>query len=125
MRVISTPVLILSINIICTLHISIASANDPTKPSFPTIPPSYEVLHAAKLLASAKVNFPAYQIDRTNGYQVKAPNGTEFVVDNIVKPKCAFYGTYISTNDDGFLGINSSTQVKSNVYIGEVNFDKC
>jgi len=97
-------------------------AGDPTKPSYPTIPASYEVLHASKLIAAATVNFPAYKVDWTNGYKVTSPDGSQYIVDNIVQPKCAFYATYVSTNDDGYLG---STQVVSNVHIGEVSFENC
>ena len=125
MHLLSPTKSIFSMIILGILYIPMAHANDPSRPSSPSIPPSYEVLHAAKLITAARVNFPAYQIDNTNGYRVKAPNGTEFIVDNIVTPKCAFYGTYVSTNDDGFLGGSGKTQVNSNVYIGEVNFEKC
>lgn len=102
-----------------------ALASDPSKPSFPSVPPSYQELHAQKLVAEAAVNFPSYYVDSTNGYRVISPNGSEFIVDNIVQPKCAFYGTYVSTDTNGFLGVNGGTQVVSNVYIGEVNFEKC
>jgi hypothetical protein len=105
---------------------SLAMAGDPREPTYPNIPPSYQVLHAQKLVANAAVNFPTYYIGRTNGYQVTAPNGTKFVVDNIAQPKCAFYGTYVTTDDNGFLGVGGGgTQVVSNVYVGEVNFTKC
>ena len=104
---------------------SYAIANDPSKPSYPSIPSDYQELHLQRLIADAAVNFPAYYIDRTNGYKVTAPNGTEFVVDNIAQPKCAFYGTYIAPNNDGFLGVTTAPQITSNIYIGEVNFDKC
>lgn len=99
--------------------------NNPLTPSYPEIPSAYEVLRPGKLLAKANANFPTYLIKQTNGFKVTAPNGTEFVVDNIVQPKCAFYGTYISTNEDGFLGVSSPTPIVSNVYIGAVNFEKC
>lgn len=104
---------------------AVYATNDPLNPSYPEIPSAYEVLRPGKLVAQANANFPTYLVKQTTGYQVKAPNGTEFVVDNIVKPKCAFYGTYVSTSDDGFLAVSSPTPVISNVYIGEVNFDKC
>lgn len=125
MRLLSPSKSRFSMIVLSLLHMPIALANDPSRPSSPSIPPSYEVLHTAKLITAARVNFPTYQIDNTNGYRVKAPNGTEFVVDNIIKPKCAFYGTYVSTNDDGFLGVSGKIQVNSHVYIGEVNFEKC
>ncbi len=107
------------------LTLSIARAGDPQSPSYPTIPPAYEELQVQRLVANAAVNFPAYQIDYTNGYRVTAPNGTEFIVDNIAQPKCAFYGNYVTTDDNGFLGIGGGAKVVSNVYIGEVNFAKC
>ena len=107
------------------LNSSIVLAGDPSKPSFPSIPPSYQELHAQKLVAEAAVNFPSYYVDSTNGYRVISPNGSEFIVDNIVQPKCAFYGTYVSADTNGFLGVSGGTEVVSNVYIGEVNFEKC
>ena len=107
------------------LSVALVFAGNPRYPSYPSIPSSYEVLHAQKLVADARVDFPSYYIGRTDGYQVKAPNGTEFIVDNIVQPKCAFYSSYVTTGDDGFLGIGGGTQVSSNIYIGEVNFANC
>ncbi|MCK5813594.1 MAG: hypothetical protein KAH03_05020 [Cocleimonas sp.] len=107
------------------LNTTTAIAGDPFKPSYPSVPSDYQELQVQRLIADAAVNFPAYYIDQTNGYKVIAPNGTEFVVDNVVEPKCAFYGTYIAPNKDGFLSVSSAPQITSNVYIGEVNFDKC
>lgn len=101
------------------------AATEVLEPKFPTIPSSYTVLSSGKLIAQAKVNFPSYVIRNTSGYKVTSPEGNEFIVDNIVQPKCAFYATYIATDDNGFLGVNNTSPVISNVYIGEVNFDKC
>lgn len=113
------------VSLIFLLNSSIVLAGDPSKPSFPSIPPSYQELHAQKLVAEAAVNFPSYYVDSTNGYRVISPNGSEFIVDNIVQPKCAFYGTYVSADTNGFLGVSGGIEVVSNVYIGEVNFEKC
>lgn len=104
---------------------SVLSAGNPLVPSYPSIPPTYERLYASKMIADARVDFPAYLIDYTNGYKVTAPSGAEFVVDNIVQPKCAFYGTYVAQDENGHLGIGGGVEVVSNVYIGEVNFEKC
>jgi hypothetical protein len=125
MSLLSKKTVLCSIFLCLTAVPLLAIAGSPNKPSYPTVPPAYEVLRPSKLTSAARVDFPAYTIKRTNGYKVTAPNGTEFVVDNIVQPKCAFYATYVSTNDSGYLSLSSNVQVKSNVYIGEVNFDKC
>lgn len=102
-------------------------ADDLLRPSFPTVPPAYEELHAGSMVADAKVNFPAYYIDWTNGYKVTAPSGNQFIVDNIVQPKCAFYATYVNNDENGYLGLSggNNTAINSKVYIGEVNFDNC
>ncbi|PWR00565.1 hypothetical protein [Leucothrix pacifica] len=107
---------------ILTISFAPALADSPTTPSYPSIPASYEVLQASKLVASAAVHFKAYKVDWTNGYKVTSPDGSEFIVDSLAQPKCAFYATYVSQDDNGFLG---STQVVSNVHIGEVNFENC
>ena len=104
---------------------SVSFANKKLEPSYPSVPSSYEVLSPSKLISTAKVDFAAYVIDYTNGYKVTAPNGTEFIVDNIAQPKCAFYASYVGNDDNGFLGISGGTTVTSNVYIGEVNFANC
>lgn len=105
---------------------SVLFASDPLVPSYPEVPPAYEKLHASKLIADAHVDFPSYLVRTTNGYRVTTPEGNEFVVDNIVQPKCAFYGTYISSNDDGYLSLGGgNTGVVSNVYVDEVNFENC
>lgn len=107
--------------------ISNSWAADELGPSYPNIPPDYEVLHAGSLIADARVDFPAYVIGRTNGYQVTAPSGAQFVVNSITQPKCAFYATYVGTDENGHLnaGTGNNPAVVSNVYVGEVNFDKC
>jgi hypothetical protein len=114
---------------ICSLFFFITPltgwASDPFQPSYPSIPPVYDELSTGHLIAEALVTFPSYRIEQTNGYQVKAPNGTKFVVDNIVQPRCAFYGNYITSNDNGFLSLNNNTQTVSNIYIGEINFANC
>lgn len=102
-----------------------AYAKDVLEPKFPSIPASYVVLNPGKLISQSKVNFPSYVVRNTSGYKVTSPEGNEYIVDNIVQPKCAFYATYISNDDNGFLGVSSTPSVISNVYIGEVNFDKC
>jgi hypothetical protein len=102
-----------------------ALADRPLGPSYPSIPPDYTTLRVQRLIANAKVNFPAYVVDRTDGYRVTTPSGTKYIVDNIVQPKCAFYATYVDTNDSDHLTMSSSTEVVSNVYIGEVNFANC
>lgn len=102
-----------------------ANSDDPVHPTYPRIPSSYEVLNPARLIMLSQVNFPAYLVGKTNGYKVTTPEGNELIVDNIVQPKCAFYASYVTTDDSGFLSLGASTTVISNVYIGEVNFDNC
>lgn len=94
-------------------------------PSFPNIPSDYETLDPGVLIAESQVNFPAYYVGYTTGYRVTAPDGTEFIVNDIDKPTCAFYGTYVNTDGsmDGDLG--ESLEINSNVYINEVNFENC
>ncbi len=116
---------LLALGLFFVFNLSVAIASSPSQPGYPSIPSPYKVLYAQKLVADAAIDFPAYYIDHTNGYRVTAPNGTEFIVDNIVQPKCAFYGSYIATDNDGFLGVSGGVQVASNVYIGEVNFANC
>jgi hypothetical protein len=115
----------LIVGLLCAGYVPLAMANDPSKPSYPTVPPDYQELHASTMVADAKVDFPAYYVDHTNGYRVTAPDGNEFVVDDIAQPKCAFYATYVNTGDDGYLGLSGGTEVVSNVYVGEVNFENC
>lgn len=95
--------------------------------SFAPVPPDYEELNAGSLIADAKVTLPNYYVNKTSGYQVTAPSGAQFVVDSITQPKCAFYATYVSTDESGHLtaGTGNNPAVVSNVYVGEVNFDKC
>jgi hypothetical protein len=116
-----------SVALIITLGsgLSPLSANDHLHPTYPSIPPDYEVLYPHSLVSSARVDFPAYYIDHTNGYRVTTPSGTEFVVNSITQPKCAFYANYVSTDDSGYLGVNNKVAVNNQVYIGEVNFEKC
>lgn len=104
---------------------ALSCADDMLNPSYPSVPPDYSELHAGSLVADAKVNFPAYYVDWTNGYRVKTPSGTEFVVNSITQPKCAFYANYISTDDNGNLGVSNNIAVNNSVYIGEVNFENC
>lgn len=101
------------------------SADEVLAPKYPSIPPDYNNLYPQSLIASARVDFPAYYIDRTNGYRVTTPSGTEFVVNSITQPKCAFYANYVSTDESGYLGVNNKVAVNNQVYIGEVNFEKC
>ena len=118
----------LSVCLLSVISTSLVIAEDRLEYSFPSIPPDYEELQAPSLVADSKVTFPTYYIDWTNGYKVTAPSGAQFVVDNIAQPKCAFYGTYISNDANGYLGLgggNGNAVVDSKVYIGEVNFDKC
>ena len=106
-----------------------ARADDMLRPTYPSVPPDYSELQAHSLVANAKVNFPAYYIDWTNGYKVTAPSGAQFVVDSITQPRCAFYGTYVdNSSGTSYWDMNANNNnalVNSNVYVGEVNFDKC
>lgn len=112
----------------CFLSFSTVLMADSTlKSSFPSVPPDYSELQVTSLISDAKPTFQDYYINKTNGYKVTAPSGAEFVVDSIAQPKCAFYATYVSTDENGHLntGTANNPAVVSNVYIGEVNFDKC
>lgn len=102
-----------------------ASIRDQLSPSYPSIPSDYNVLAAGKMVAQAQVDFPAYYVDRTNGFRVTAPDGREFVVDNVEDPKCAFYGTYINTDDNGLVSPGAGVTINSSVYVGEINFENC
>ncbi len=104
---------------------SLVFANDRLNPSYPSVPSDYTELHVGSLIADAKVDFPAYYIDWTNGYRVTTPSGTEFVVNSITQPKCAFYANYVSTDEEGHLGVSNNVAVNNSVYIGEVNFENC
>jgi hypothetical protein len=117
--------LLSAVGLVLAFGTSTTQAERRLGPSFPPIPPDYQNLQPQKLVNDAKVTFPAYYVDRTNGYRVTTPSGTEFVVDSITEPKCAFYATYVNTDDEGYLGVGGGTTVESNVYIGEVNFDHC
>ena len=113
--------------LLCLIASSSAIAGGENSSSFAAVPPDYVELHAASLIADAKPNFQDYYVNKTSGYKVTAPSGAEFVVDSITQPKCAFYATYVSTDESGHLtaGTGNNPAVVSNVYIGEVNFDKC
>lgn len=105
---------------------SVVLANDDKlEPSYPKVPPDYQELQAHSLVADARVSFPNYYIDWTNGYRVTTPSGTEFVVNSITQPKCAFYANYVSTDEEGHLGVSNNVAVNNSVYIGEVNFENC
>lgn len=112
----------------CLLFLSIApiaTAGKIGDSSFPNVPPDYKELDVGSLISNARPAFPDYYVNKTNGYQVTAPSGARFVVNSITQPKCAFYATYVSTDEDGHLTTGSNPAVVSNVYVGEVNFDKC
>jgi hypothetical protein len=93
--------------------------------TFPDVPSDYETLEPGVLLAKAQVNFPAYYVGYTTGYRVTAPDGTEFVVDNIDEPKCAVYGTYVNTGGTIDSTLGEKLEINSKVYINEVNFENC
>ena len=113
--------------IICLFIASSATAGPIGSSSFPSVPPDYIELDASSLISNAKPVFPDYYVNKTNGYQVTAPSGARFVVNSITQPKCAIYATYVSTDESGHLtaGTGNNPAVVSNVYVGEVNFDKC
>lgn len=118
----------ISLVIGCCLSFStVVVADNTLKSSFPSVPPDYSELHTGSLISDAKPTFQDYYINKTNGYQVTAPSGAQFVVNSITQPKCAFYATYVSTDENGYLnaGTSNNPAVVSNVYVGEVNFDKC
>lgn len=90
--------------------------------SYADIPPSYEVLSPSKQIGDARVDFDAVDINLVNGYHVTDSYGNSFYVDDIEKPDCAFYATYVEPGD-GFGG--GDIQVDSSVYIEELNLDGC
>ena len=111
----------------CLLSLYVSSSVMADGSSFASVPSDYEELSAGSLISDAKASPPDYYINKTNGYQVTAPSGAQFVVNSITQPKCAFYATYVSTDESGYLnaGTGNNPAVVSNVYVGEVNFDKC
>ena len=113
--------------LLCLIASSSVVAGEQNSSSFASVPPDYSELQVGNLISGAKVSLPDYYINKTNGYKVTAPSGAEFVVDSITQPKCAFYATYVSTDESGYLnaGTGNNPAVVSNVYVGEVNFDKC
>jgi hypothetical protein len=63
------------------------------------------------------------EVNRTNGYQVTSPDGQTFYVDNIKQPKCAFYATYVTVENDNQIVLG--VEVVSNVYVDQINFENC
>lgn len=107
--------------LIFPLYINAVEA--PLYPSYPSAPPSYSDLNANTLISEARVDFGfGTQVEKSDGYQVISPDGDTFYVDNIEKPKCAFYATYV---EGGAEGQGASLEVFSNVYVEEVNFESC
>lgn len=106
------------------LPVSCWALDDPLTPTFPSIPPAYNSVDTGSLIHDARANFgfdPV--IEQTNGYQVTSPDGDVFYVDNVDQPTCAFYATYVSTDDE--FGSGAGLEVFSNVYVEEVNFENC
>ena len=115
----STTLLLL----IMSLHVN--AVDSPLYPTYPNSPPSYSNLSPNTLIGEARVDFGfSTQVENSNGYQVISPDGEMFYVDNIEKPKCAFYATYIESDSDALVQ-GASLQVFSNVYVEEVNFESC
>jgi len=82
-----------------------------------------------KLLAEAgeNLNFLSTSnliVGNTQGYQVIGPNGKVFFVDNIERPKCAIVAQQVETSGNDLAG-SQTTNVVSNVYIEQVNFNDC
>ena len=110
-------------------------AVDPITPSFPSIPSAYKNVDAGQLIAESRVSFgfkPVEtqtnvqgftEVNRTNGYQVTSPDGQTFYVDNIKQPKCAFYATYVTVENDNQIVLG--VEVVSNVYVDQINFENC
>ena len=63
------------------------------------------------------------EVNRTNGYQVISPEGETFYVNDIKKPTCVFYGTYVTVENDN--QIVMGVEVVSNVYVDQINFENC
>lgn len=100
------------------------AVDDPLHPVYPTIPSAYTTLDSSAMIQDARVNFGFEPvIEQTDGYQVTSPDGDVFYVDNIDQPTCAFYATYVSTDDE--FGSGAGLEVFSNVYVEEVNFENC
>ncbi len=109
---------------------------DPIKPGFPSVPSAYQNVDAGQLIAESRVNFgyrpvetqktnvqDYTEVNRTDGYQVTGPDGQIFYVDDIEQPKCAFYATYVTVENDNqvVLGV----EVVSNIYVDQINFENC
>lgn len=107
--------------LIIPLHVN--AVDSQLYPTYPSAPPSYSNINANTLISEARVDFGfSTQVEKSNGYQVISPDGDTFYVDNIEKPKCAFYATYIESDGEGQ---GASLEVFSNVYVEEVNFESC
>jgi hypothetical protein len=108
---------------------------DPIRPTFPSIPSAYQNVDAGQLIAESRVNFgykpvevetnvQGYtEVNQTNGYQVTSPSGETFYVNDIKQPTCAFYGTYVTVENDN--QIVMGVEVISNVYVDQINFENC
>jgi hypothetical protein len=116
---------------------AVAGAVDPIRPTFPSVPSAYQSVEAGQLIAESRINFgykpvetetnvqeqSFAEVNRTNGYQVISPDGQTFYVDNITQPKCAFYATYVTVENDN--QIVMGVEVVSNVYVDQINFENC
>ncbi|OSI11400.1 hypothetical protein [Neisseria zoodegmatis] len=93
-------------------------------PGFPDIPSTRSMITPEKMINEARVR---PQDPKTNGYHVIDPYGNSYYVDNIVKPKCAFYANYINvdTSSSKRAGKVNQPKITSKAYIGKVNIKGC
>ncbi|MCS4533647.1 hypothetical protein [Neisseria montereyensis] len=91
-------------------------------PGFPEIPYTHTITTPATMIYSARVKT---QEPRTDGYYVTDPYGESFYVDNLVKPKCVFYGNYINIDDSGNLIGSEKINITTKAYIDQVNIKGC
>lgn len=92
-------------------------------PGVPEIPYTRSKTTPTTMIYSARTKM---QEPRTNGYHVTDQYGESFYVDNIVKPKCVFYGNYINVDNNGgnFIG-SGKINITTKAYIDQVNIKGC
>ncbi|UOO85184.1 MULTISPECIES: hypothetical protein [Neisseria] len=93
-------------------------------PGYPDIPSTRTKAMPHKMIMEARVR---PQRTRTDGYHVTDPYGNSYYVDNVIKPKCAFYANYINTDSSALnrAGRVNQPKISSKAYIGKVTIKGC
>ncbi|OSI07079.1 Uncharacterised protein [Neisseria animaloris] len=90
-------------------------------PGVPKIPTSRSPTTPAMMIHAARVR---PQETKTDGYHVTDSTGRSFYIDNIVKPRCAFYANHVdTTNVPGYKA--NKIKIISKAYIGKVDIKGC